>query len=230
MKKRLVVGIGILLLIVCTKLSFDFIYNAVVLYQYDRQNYSVTEEPILFFNCYQPYVAPYNEGNLLYQRGDYVEAVDAYREALLANPPKKKECSIRINMALAMLATLDESYDMPENVENSIILLESARDVLLEDDCATEDGDGHSETAETLKQEIEDEIERLEQMTEKEEDKPDDEDKPDEPDTPEDEKEQELKEELQEKQENAYNERQEGLTEMQELEMSFDFSFDGVVW
>ncbi len=229
MKNKLIACAYILLLIVCLKLSFDFVYNAIVVHKYNQNDYSMDEGPILFLNCFQPYIAHYNNGNIYYQQEKYPEAVEAYQRALEHNPPKKKECSIRINLALAMIAMLGEDYDKPEKVEDSIALLKDAKEVLLEKDCATEEGDGHSDTAETLKREIEEEIERLENQA-KQESKPDD--KPEKEPQTEEEKEQEekLKQQLQEKQNSAQEQRQEALKENEELDMNIDFNYGGVVW
>lgn len=82
--------------------------------------------------------------------------------------PEEKECAIRINLALAMIGTMDEDYEAPQHVDTSLEILRRARDILLEKDCATESGDGHSETAEQLKEEIEAWMEQLDQQSETE--------------------------------------------------------------
>ena len=89
----------------------------------------------------------------LYQKGEYEEAIENYKIALeQKSPHEDEECYIRINLALAIIATLNEDYDSAENIQQSIDTLTEARQHLVEEDCATEEGDGHNETAEKLKQ------------------------------------------------------------------------------
>lgn len=231
-KKKIIVPmiiVGALLFIICFKQLFHFVYNEYVISQYEKGNYDVNEDILLFMNCFQPYIAHYNNGNIHYQNRDYEEAITSYEEALTLNPPQEKECAIRINLALAIIKTLKEDYDQPENIEESIEILNLARDVLLEEECATEDGDGHSETAETLKKEIEEEIKRLEQIAEEEEKKSDPNSQGGSNDSK-DEEEENLKQELQEIQSGAYQERQEGMQSVEEWESMFDFNYGGVIW
>ncbi len=109
------------------------------------------------------YIFLYNRGNREYERMNYTGAIEEYQSALNAFPPHKKECSIRINLALAMIYNLGPEFAEPENVEHSIEVLLAAKDVLLEDECATLEGDGHSETAEQLKREIDELLQQLQQ-------------------------------------------------------------------
>ena len=53
----------------------------------------------LFFR----YIYFYNQGNDRYERLDYTGAIESYEQALNANPPHFKECSVRVNLALAMI-------------------------------------------------------------------------------------------------------------------------------
>ncbi len=160
MKKKVIACIYILILVVGLKPVFNYFYNESIV-KYDKQDYLVNATPLLFMNFYQPYVAHYNNGNCHYKGLDYQAAIADYRAALRANPPKNKECSIRINLVLAMLQQLGDDYAEPDQIQNSIATLEEARNILLEDDCATESGDGHSKTAEKLKEEIEKILEEL---------------------------------------------------------------------
>lgn len=159
------------------------------------------------------YVFYYNNGNNYYRKMDYTAAIEAYEHALDANPPEEKECSIRVNMALAIIKTIGSDYASPEQIETTIETLKEARDVLLEKDCATEEGDGHSEPAQTLKEEIDAIIEELEKRAEQmnssgEDDETEEENKPDEEENTE---EQDIKEQLQQNQSDAFLERQEEI-------------------
>ncbi|MBE5886465.1 MAG: hypothetical protein E7284_08710 [Lachnospiraceae bacterium] len=177
------------------------------------------------------YIFYYNKGNRLYERFDYVGAIEQYENALDAFPPHFKECSIRVNLALAMIYNMGPDFAAPENVENSIATLMEARDILLEDGCATEEGDGHSEPAQQLKEEIDKLLEQLQQQQQSSTpSNPDDEDTSEEPPAnpiPEEEEE-DIKEELQENQADAYEERQEGLQFGDEYDSDINFGDYGI--
>ena len=177
------------------------------------------------------YIFYYNKGNRLYERFDYVGAIEQYENARDAFPPHFKECSIRVNLALAMIYNMGPDFAAPENVENSIATLMEARDILLEDGCATEEGDGHSEPAQQLKEEIDKLLEQLQQQQQSSTpSNPDDEDTSEEPPAnpiPEEEEE-DIKEELQENQADAYEERQEGLQFGDEYDSDINFGDYGI--
>ncbi|MBQ4521922.1 MAG: tetratricopeptide repeat protein [Lachnospiraceae bacterium] len=228
MKKRVITCVYVLLFIICAKLGFQYLYNEYVLNQYNQENYSLNTDPLLLGNWIQPYLAHYNMGNIHYQNEKYEDAVKEYKEALGLNPGKERECSVRINLALAMIKTMGEDYHSEENVETSIETLKEARSILLEHDCATEKGDGHSETAQKLKEEIDEMIEELEKNKEPESDDPNH-SKDDLEEKKDDETEEEdIKEKLKQQQEEAYKERAESIQSYEEYEFNFDA--DGRVW
>lgn len=175
------------------------------------------------------YINLYNTGNSYYNKGDYDSAISCYEKALYANHPKDKECSIRINLALSMVYSLGENFAAPENVENSLQTLKAARDVLLEDGCATEGGNGHSETAEKLKEEIEKLIEQLEQQSASSEENKEDSSGENQSDE-EDAREQNIKEQLQEIQEKAFEERQEEMNLQEEFDSDYNFDMETPIW
>ncbi len=109
------------------------------------------------------YIENYNIGNKLYKEKKYDEAIDKYKKALESiNIPQKKECSIRINYALAICKTVQIDMSDSESVSNAIRKYESAIDVLTEKGCANKDDDnGHSEKAEQLKKDIQEAINKL---------------------------------------------------------------------
>lgn len=230
MKKRIIACVYIVLFIVCVKLAFTYIYNECIIDKYNDKDYSSDVAPLLFCNVIQPYLAHYNMGNIHYQNGAYESAIDEYKKALLKNPDKEEECSVRINLALAIIKTTAEDYASEENVEDTIEKLTEARNVLLEGGCATEEGNGHSETAEKLKKEIDDLLESLSsnQMQEPD-DNNDPENKPEEK-KDDDDYEQNIKEQLQQQQNDSYKERMEYLDFYDEFDGGMNFDADGRVW
>ena len=232
MKKKILIGIYIVMLLICGKLAFNYIYNAIAIYRYHQYDYSVNVMPLLIFNWSEPYIAYYNQGNIYYKNDSFEDAIASYERALKLHPPEGKECAVRINLALAMLGTMAEDYSAPGNVDTSLEILRGARDVLLENGCATENGDGHNETAEQLKKEIEALIEQLEKSGETEEEsgesgETEQENKSEEAD---DDFEGDVKKALQEKQSKANQQRKESLDYYEEFYKDNNFDTDGYIW
>lgn len=231
MKKKIIVCLYVILFIVCFKLGFSYFYNEYIISKYDDGNYSISASPLFICNWFQSYVAHYNMGNIYYSNGNFEAAIDEYKKALEANPDEEKECSVRINLALAIIGTIAEDYSSEENLEDTVAKLKEARAVLLEEDCATESGDGHSETAEKLKREIDEILKALEREEQKQPNNgnndPEDNPKKDDKD---DAYEQNIKEHLQQQQNDSYKERKESLDLYKEYEQEFNFELDGKVW
>jgi len=186
----------------------------------------------LFFR----YIFYYNKGNNLYERFDYAGAIEAYESALNAHPPhflSHKECSVRVNLALAMIYNMGPDFADPLNIDSSIETLMAARDILLEDGCATEEGDGHSEPAQQLKEEIDKLLEQLQQQ--QQEPQPNDgEDETDggsggEPPIDE-ETQQQIQDQLQDIQTQAIEERQEILQSDEDLDSDVNYGWDEKIW
>ncbi len=186
----------------------------------------------LFFR----YIFYYNKGNNLYERFDYAGAIEAYESALNAHPPhflSHKECSVRVNLALAMIYNMGPDFADPLNIDSSIETLMAARDILLEDGCATEEGDGHSEPAQQLKEEIDKLLEQLQQQ--QQEPQPNDgEDETDggsggEPPIDE-ETQQQIQDQLQDIQTEAIEERQEILQSDEDLDSDVNYGWDEKIW
>ncbi len=165
--------IYVILIIILIKLALTFGMNQLFLAKYDKGKYDDTLAKIMLVtNFQQPYIAHYNYGNVAYQNDKFDIAIREYKRALELYPPKKKECSIRINLALAMLEKIEEELEedetneeieSEEKKEETIAKLKEARKVLTEENCAGEkDDDGHSKKAEELKADIDEWIERLE--------------------------------------------------------------------
>lgn len=116
----------------------------------------------------EEYIAPYNLGDVKYQKGDYEGAAGLYRRALTDEDiPQERECQIRINLALALCHKEDwDALDRndADAVSAAVELLQSARSVLTEKGCASEGvdtDDGHSPDAEKLKHDIDRMLEEL---------------------------------------------------------------------
>ena len=60
-----------------------------------------------------------------------------------------------------MIGTLPEEYGSEENIESTIQVLTEARDILIQDGCASEKGDGHDDDATKLKKEIDSILESM---------------------------------------------------------------------
>ena len=230
MKKKIIACVYLIMLIVCIKLAFSYIYNECLIDKYNDNDYSSDTDPLLFCNWVQPYLAHYNMGNIHYQNKEYDYAIEEYQTALDLNPSQERECSVRINLALAMIKTLGEDYANEEKLEASIAKLKEARGILLEDGCATDDGDGHNETAEQLKREIDqliDELEKKQQTTSNGGNAP--QDNPDEK-KDDDTYEQDIKKKLQQQQIDSYRERTESQQNYKEWNNEMNFDADGRVW
>ncbi len=161
MKKVLIVCLIICsVLLLCLGLNYGA--NEKMIGNYNQGNYKINSLDVLGF--LQPYVGPYNRGNIHYQLGDYDQAISEYQEALQKYPPHSRECKIRINLALAMVNKLDFSSITEENIEEVKDTLNQAIDVLVEKDCANRDGQsGHDAEAQQLEVELQRILDALEQ-------------------------------------------------------------------
>ena len=161
MKKAYVAYIVIVLVFIF--LLITYLLNEKFISQYKKENFD--KASIAQVKNLRPfsYISRYNSGNYNYKMGMYDEAIKEYQKALKLFPPEKKECSIRINLALAMLKKINlDDIETEEDIDEVIAELEQAKEVLLEDGCANRyDNNGHSEEAEKLKKEIEDIIDAL---------------------------------------------------------------------
>ena len=154
---------SVLLLMVASFLLWRLVVNHAFVRDYAQENYDTSqEEKLLKFNFPQSFVPYYNLGNAAYKKGDYNSAIGYYTEALENYPTEDKDCKIRINLALSMINTIDfYSLDTQDKIDAALFILYKARDVLLEKGCATDEGDGHNEDAQQLKEDIDRMIEML---------------------------------------------------------------------
>lgn len=200
MKKKILITIYIILICIAIKFTYNIVINSILISKYEDGEYSNgLAKALTSFNFPQKYVANYNYGNILYQNGEYENAIEEYKKALDVNVPKYKECSIRINYALAICKTVHVDESDAQSINSAIKKYESAIDVLTENGCANKKNDnGHSQKAEKLKKDIQNEIDRLKNLQNKDPNnqpsKGDENKEPEEPKSPE-EKIQEIKEE-----------------------------------
>ena len=158
-------GCGLMLLAVGVFIVFRILSNHNYVEAYNRGQYNTRqEEGLLTLNIPEGYVPYYNLGNAYYKMGDYNSAIGYYNQALLQHPAEPKDCQIRINLALAMLGTIDfYGLNTQEKIDTALFMLYKARDVLTENGCASEEGhDGHNADAQQLKEDIDRLIEQLE--------------------------------------------------------------------
>ena len=149
--------IYIVLILILLKCIGTYFLNEYYISKYETGDYEETGfENLFFLNIQEPYIAHYNRGNILYKDRKYDDSIEEYERALKLCKSKKKECSIRINLALAKLAKIDKDYSSEENKDKTLSILSDAKNVLCEKGCANRNDDnGHNKTAEKLKADIE---------------------------------------------------------------------------
>ena len=143
---RIITIVGIILAVFAVFFGAKYIINMVFLASYEDGSYSPeTQEVLQFINIPEGYLPYYNEGNAHYKLGEYDKAIAEYQLALEAHPSEKKECDIRVNLALAMLQKIDfENLDTEKQKANAIRQLQAARNILCEKGCADPYGtNGH---------------------------------------------------------------------------------------
>lgn len=150
--KRFICILGTIASIVLICLCINMICNEKMLKQYQQGSY--TENKLAFLGFSEPYIAPYNRGNVHYQKAEYEAAITDYQKALKGFPPKHKECSIRINLVLSMITKLETGELTKEQVSTNLSIIKEAKEVLTIHDCATADHKGHSKEAQTLYDEL----------------------------------------------------------------------------
>jgi len=164
MKKRHVfLIIAILAFIAISILSFNSIYNFILVRNYKDGDHTMSADPLQNINLYQEYVAYYNAGNVAYEKHDYKGAIENYKKALSFNPPEDKECPIRVNLVLASLNKFDWTGETKIQPDELRTALEAGREILLEKGCATDNNDGHDKDAQQLKNDIDKLLEYLDQ-------------------------------------------------------------------
>ena len=166
MKRKLIIVIYVILILIALKFTYNQVINSILIDKYNKNDYKENyAKALLLINFPQKYIASYNYGNILYKCEKYEEAIVEYRNSLNGIVPKDKECSIRINYALAICKTVEVDENDGESIKSAIKTYESAIDILTEKGCANKNNDnGHSQKAEQLKKDIQKEIERLKRL------------------------------------------------------------------
>ena len=238
MVKKIVTGLGIAGFVCFVLLSVNYICNRQVISNYNKGIYKNSDvNEILGFT--QPYVYHYNQGNIYYNNGDYEGAEEEYRSALKRYPGGDRDCLTRINLALSIVKQVDVESIIEDNLDDSLKLLDDARDILVENGCAhRDDEDGHNKDAQTLKDEIDAFEEQLKQTVSDQQknggpgkkDQPDtskDEDGKDESGASDDEK--KIKEKLQEIQGDSLKQRNSEMDTYETYKDGYSF-YDGQTW
>lgn len=153
--RKINITIYVLLIMILLKISSTYILNENFIAKYEKSTYDDGILSVLSIaNIWQPYIIHYNKGNVLYKNGKYEEAIEEYKKALNLFPPKKKECLIRINLALAMIKNAESIEN--QTIDGILPILSDAKEVLYEDGCANKNDDGgHNKKAIQLKKDIE---------------------------------------------------------------------------
>ena len=194
--------IGIIFILLGVHLTFRYFVNEIYISNYDSEKY---DNKILSFlkiiNVPESYIVYYNEGNYFYQVEKYEEAIISYDKALKTTP-KDRVCDVRHNLALSRLQVLDY-----ENNNSLKYELEEIQELLLEDDCAKEMGNGNHDLSQELYDKIDELLKEQKQDDGKGGDNDDDNKKSDDNNVS-DQKEQEIESQLREQQKSSNAERQ----------------------
>ena len=149
MKKRICISVWVLFFLFFLVLLINFISNERMISKYNSHVYEFNK--LWFLGFTQPYISPYNKGNIYYRKGEYELAIVQYDEALEKWPTKKAECDIRVNKALAMLKTIDVTVNTKADVDPIIDELLLVEEVLTVSGCANVDKEsGHDADAQNL--------------------------------------------------------------------------------
>lgn len=160
MKIRILVITYICLIFIMLNLLFINVENTFIINKYENGEYLEKNSKLLTNITFQKsYISNYNYGNILYQNGEYENAIEEYKKALKTVISQEKECKIRINCALAMCKNLQVDETDQESISNAIIVYQDAISILTEKDCVN-----HNQDAKNLKTDIEKEIERLKKL------------------------------------------------------------------
>lgn len=164
LKYILMIGFSIPILVIAVSIIGRVIINHGFVRAYDTAQYKTkSEEKLLYLNFPESYLPYYNLGNVCYEKKEYDKAVGYYQKALKLYPQPDRECSIRINLALALCNTIDfYDLDSQEKIDTALFILYKARDVLLENGWAVEEGEDYRDKdAQQLKEDIDKMIDKL---------------------------------------------------------------------
>ena len=103
----------IIIMVICFAISI-FITVRIIINKRFIGNYPESDQEFRLvllstFNYYEPYIAPYNYGNYLYQKERYEDAYKKYKKALTYKIPKRRLCPITINIGLSLVKMSEEN-------------------------------------------------------------------------------------------------------------------------
>lgn len=163
MKKGMLV-LALLSSVITLLVLADYISSCNFIKKCNRSEYPATyfSLPLL----HPSYEKDYNIGTAALGSDNYGKAVLRLNRASRAAYPEEKDCDIRLNFVLAYVKDISVDEEDMESIQGAIRELQSARGVLLEKECAREDGEGHDFDAQTLLEEIDAYIDDLTQLLE----------------------------------------------------------------
>ena len=89
MKRKIVIVIYIILILISFKLLYNIGTNSRLINKYNNGEYTDNlARNLTYFNFLQRYVANYNYGNILYQKGEYESAIEEYKKGIKRNCSK----------------------------------------------------------------------------------------------------------------------------------------------
>ncbi len=164
--------LSIILLISGAAIIGRVFVNASFVQAYNEGQYDTSaEEKILYLNYPEGYIPYYNLGNAAYQKGEYLKAAGFYAEALNYSIPEGNDCQVRINYALALCYSIDfDNLKTEDDIKNALTILYTAREALMKNGCANDEGTGHNADAQQLKDDIDKMIDKLENPEENDND------------------------------------------------------------
>ena len=159
MAKKIAIAIWIVTALFLGILLVNYYGNRNLISNYDAGVFQQNELGFLGFT--QPYINNFNRGNVFYKLGDYQKAKQEYQTALNLRPEDPYDCKIRVNYALSYVTPIDPKTITEDNYKDVIETCETAKSILSEKGCATENNDGHYYAAQKLYNEINQFIEDL---------------------------------------------------------------------
>lgn len=139
---------SLVVFIISVKFWANFILNGIFINQYQQGIYNESLlKTIMLANLPEEYIAHYNLGGAYYNNNNMSAAKEEYLTAL-KTVPDYRICDVRLNLGLTMSNMLNPNSD---NLKNE---LQEITKILLEDNCATEEGNGKHAGAQKLYDEI----------------------------------------------------------------------------
>ena len=159
MLKKITIIIWLVTALILAVLVINYYSNRQFIKNYDSGVYQENELGFLGFT--QPYIGHFNKGNLYFRLRNHTKAKQQYQAALNLKPDDPYDCKIRVNYALAYVEPINVKKITKDNYQDTIKICETAKSILAENKCATEDNKGHYYAAQKLYNEINAFIEEL---------------------------------------------------------------------